>query len=144
MNYPMRGRPRALIALALSLAIYAVPIVSAHWMGLFGPTLASELTSDRPAQWIAADVALALAAQAVLGVLAWIALGWGRLPGVVVLILTWLPAVYAVNVAYMVRIPAMFLIEVDSLRSTVPQLLHCIRALAELHFRIATTVDRRP
>lgn len=114
----MRGRARALTALALSLAIYAVPIVSAHWMGLFGPALASELTSDRPAPWIATDVALALAGQAAFGALTWIALGWGRLTGVAVVILAWLPAVHAVNVAYMVRIPAMFLIEADGTPDT--------------------------
>jgi hypothetical protein len=45
----LRGRPRALAALVLSPAIDAVPIVSAHWPGLFGPTLISELGSDRPA-----------------------------------------------------------------------------------------------
>ena len=109
----MRGRTRALTALALSLPIYAVPIVSAHWLGLFGPTLVAELTSDRAATWIAADWALALVAQASLGTLAWIALGWGRLAGIVVLILACVPTVYAVNAAYMAGIPALFLIEAD-------------------------------
>ena len=84
----MRGRARALTALALSLAIYAVPIVSAHWLGFFGPTLVAELGSDRPANWIAADVALALGAQSRPRCgLAWLALGWGRLAGIIALIL---------------------------------------------------------
>ena len=109
----MRGRARALTARALSLAIYAVPIVSAHWLGLFGPTVISELGSDRSTSWIAADVALALGAQAILGGVVWVALGWGRLAGAVTLILAVIPAVYAVNVAYMVTVPSMFLIEDD-------------------------------
>ena len=33
----MDGCGRALTALAFSPAIYAVPIVSAHWLGLLGP-----------------------------------------------------------------------------------------------------------
>ena len=109
----MRGRARALTALALSLAIYAVPVVSAHWFNLFGPALVAELASDRPVPWIATDWALALVAQAALGGLAWIALGWGRLVAVAVLILACVPAVYAVNAAYMAGIPAFFLIEAD-------------------------------
>jgi len=121
----MRGRPRALTALVLSLAIYAVPIVSAHWLGLFGPTLISELGSDRPANWIAADVALALGAQSVLAALAWLALGWGRLAGSITLILAVVPAVYAVNVAYMVTIPARFLIEDDTTPDTADLPVAC-------------------
>lgn len=109
----MDGRGRALTALAFSLAIYAVPIVSAHWLGLLGPTVISELGSDRSTSWIAADVALALGAQAALGAVVWLALGWGRLAGAITLILAVIPAVYAVNVAYMVTIPSMFLIEDD-------------------------------
>jgi hypothetical protein len=109
----MRGRSRALAALILSLAVYAVPIVSAHWAGLLGPTLVSELGSDRPSDWIAADVAMAVVAQIVLGGVAWLALRWGRLACAIVMILACVPMVYAVNVAYMVSIPSMFLIEDD-------------------------------
>ena len=114
----MDGRGRALTALAFSLAIYAVPIVSAHWLGLLGPTVISELGSDRSTSWIAADVALALGAQAALGAVVWLALGWGRLAGAITLILAVIPAVYAVNVAYMVTIPSMFLIEDDTTPDT--------------------------
>ena len=109
----MDGRGRALTALAFSLAIYAGPIVSAHWLGLIGPTVISELGSDRSTSWIAADIALALGAQAVLGAVVWLALGCGRLAGAITLILASIPAVYAVNVAYMVTVPSMFLIEDD-------------------------------
>jgi hypothetical protein len=121
----MRGRSRALTALALSLAIYAVPIVSAHWLGLLGPTLVAELGSDRPANWIAADVSMALGAQAVLATATWVALGWGRLAGVIALMLAAVPAVYAVNVAYMVAIPARFLIEDDTTPDTADLPLAC-------------------
>jgi hypothetical protein len=114
----MRGRSRALTALALSLAIYAVPIVSADSLGLLGPTLVAELGSDRQADWIAADVSLALGAQAVLASATWVALGWGRRAGVIALMLAAMPAAYAVNVAYMVTVPARFLIEDDTTPDT--------------------------
>jgi hypothetical protein len=106
-------RSRALAALIVSLAVYAVPIVSAHWVGLLGPTLVSELGSERPADWIAADVAMAVVAQIVLGGVAWLALRWGRLACAAVMIVACVPLVYCVNVAYMVSIPSMFLIEDD-------------------------------
>lgn len=77
-----------------------------------------ELGSDRSTSWIAADVALALGAQAVLGAVVWVALGWGRLAAAITLILAVIPAVYAVNVAYMATIPSMFLIEDDTTPDT--------------------------
>src|SRR5687768_11048745 len=114
----MRGRPRALTALALSLAVYAIPIVWAHRLGFLGPTLVAELRSDRPATWIAADMSLALAAQAILAAATWLALGWGRRAGVVAMVIAVVPAIYGVNVAYMGTIPAMFLIEDDTTPDT--------------------------
>lgn len=121
----MRGRSRALAALALSLAVYAVPIASAHWVGLLGPTLVSELGSDRRSDWIAADFAMAVVAQIVLGAVAWLALGWGRLVCAVVLILACLPMAYAVNVAYMISIPSRFLIEDDDTPDTAVLPIAC-------------------
>jgi hypothetical protein len=121
----MRGRSRALAALALSLAIYAVPFTTAHWVGIFGAALVTELGSGREPAWIATDVGLGLAGQAVLGGLAWIGLGWGRAAGVGLMLLGWLPAVYAVNVAYVAGIPALFLIENDSTPDTADLPVAC-------------------
>ena len=97
MDVLVRSRP-----LALSLAVYAIPIVSAHSLGLLGPTLVAELRSDRPASWIAADMSLAVGAQAVLAAATWVALGWGPLAGVIALMLATVATVYAMNLAYMV------------------------------------------
>ena len=142
----MRGRSRAIAALILSLAVYAVPIVSAHWAGLLGPTLVSELGSDRPSDWIAADVAMAFVAQIVLGGVAWLALRWGRLACAVVMVLACVPLVYAVNVAYMVGIPSMFLIEDDDTPDTAALPVACALPdvwLMPVPSGITRTIDAR-
>jgi len=57
------SRNRLTIALTLSFSIYLVPVLTAHWIGLFGLALSQELFQDREPAWKAADVALALILQ---------------------------------------------------------------------------------
>ena len=64
-------RTRLLSALALSSTIYLVPVVTAHWIDLFGLILGQELLRDREVAWKAADVALALIVQASLFACVW-------------------------------------------------------------------------
>jgi hypothetical protein len=109
----MRGRRRLLVAIAASCAVYAVPIVTAHFADLFGLSLARELSSARPPAWIAADVALAAAVQLAWGVVVWLALGFGAGGGILAFMLAAVPAAWAVNLAYQVGIPELFLIETD-------------------------------
>ena len=60
----MPTRKRLIAALTLSSTIYLVPVVTAHWIDLFGLVLGHELFRDREPAWKAADVALALIVQA--------------------------------------------------------------------------------
>src|SRR5262245_22276592 len=101
----MQGRRRLLVALAASCAVYAVPIVTAHFGDLFGLSLVKELSSDRTAAWIAADVALAAAVQTAWGLVVWLGLGFGVGAGILAFMLAAVPAVYTVNLAYLVEIP---------------------------------------
>jgi hypothetical protein len=109
----MDGRRRLLVAIAASFAVYAVPIVTVHFGDLFGLSLIRELSSDRAAGWIATDMALALAVQAAWGLLVWLGLRFGIGGGILTFVLAALPAMYAVNAAYLVKIPELFLIEED-------------------------------
>jgi hypothetical protein len=127
----MRERRRLLIAIAASCAVYAVPIVTAHFADLFGLSLIKELASDRTAAWIAADVALAAAVQTAWGLVVWVALGFGLGAGLLAFVLGAVPAVWAVNVGYQVRIPELFLIEEDATPDT-SVLTEACSAAAEL------------
>jgi hypothetical protein len=110
----MRGRRRLLVAIAASCAVYAVPVVTVHFGDLFGLSLLREFRSDRAASWVAADVALAVTVQATWALVLWLALGVGWAAGVLAFFVAAVPATYAVNVAYLVRIPELFLIEEDA------------------------------
>jgi hypothetical protein len=110
----MRGRRRLLVAIVASCAVYAVPVVTVHSGDLFGLSLVRELWSDRSVAWMAADVVLAAAVQAVWGLVVWLGLAFGVAPGILAFTLAAVPAVYAVNVAYLVKIPETFLIEEDT------------------------------
>ncbi len=127
----MHGRRRLLTAIAASCAVYAVPVVTVHWGDLFGLSLVRELSSDREAAWIAADVALAAAVQAVWGLVVWLGLGFGVGAGILAFMLAAVPAVYAVNVAYLAKIPEVFLIEQDATPDSGPLVQAC-SAAAEL------------
>jgi hypothetical protein len=107
--------PRQSIALALvaSLGVYVTPLVGPHTIELLGPGLFGELTapSHEPA-WIAANFAVALAAQAILGLAALWAFAeprrrWPMVP------LTFFAIVFTLPSIYLVVIPVRFLIEPD-------------------------------
>jgi hypothetical protein len=127
----MRGRRRLLVAIAASCAVYAVPIVTVHFADLFGLSLVKELSSNRAAAWVVADVALAAAIQAAWGLVVWLALGFGVGAGILAFMLAAVPAMYAVNVAYLVAIPERFLIEEDATPDSGP-LAEACNASAEL------------
>jgi len=113
----MHGRRRLLVAIAASCAVYAVPVVTAHFSDLFGLSLLREFGSDRPAPWVAADVAFAVTVQAVWALVLWLALGVGWGAGVLAFLIASVPVTYAVNVAYLVKIPEIFLIEEDATKA---------------------------
>ena len=50
----------------LSFSVYVLPVVTPHWIDLFGLALGRELFGEREVAWKAADVALAVMLQAVL------------------------------------------------------------------------------
>ena len=116
----MTGPRRALAALAGSFAVYLTPLVGPHAAWLLGERLWREIARGGPGrgapdpQWIATDVAVALAAQ-----LLWLALvfwflgrpGWRR---GLVLVAPIVPAVVALNSLYMIAIPTRFLLEADT------------------------------
>src|SRR5262245_48672674 len=112
----MIGSPqrRRWLAFLGSFAVYLVPLVGPHAVWLLGESLLRELSapSNRDLWWLAANVALALAAQAVVGiVLFWLFAGtWRRL----LLLPIGVPIVWlALSAAYLITIPSWFLIEGD-------------------------------
>jgi hypothetical protein len=127
----MPARRRLLVALGASCAVYAVPVVTAHFGDLFGLSLLRELRSQRSGAWIGADVALAFIVQAVWATVVWLALGAGRAAAVLAFVIAAVPATYTVNVAYLVRIPELFLIEEDATADSAAWPEAC-RASAEL------------
>jgi hypothetical protein len=141
----MQGRRRLLAAIAASCAVYALPIVTAHFGDLFGLSLVRELSSDRTSAWVLADVALAAAVQAAWGLVVWLGLRFGVGAGILAFMLAAVPAVYAVNVAYLVKIPEVFLIEEDATPDS-GTLAEACTAAAELSAApggIARALDRR-
>lgn len=104
---------RRWIALAGSFAVYLIPLVGPHAFWLLGEWLFNRPSSSRNAQWLAADVALALVAQIIVALL----LAWS-FHGSRVRLLVWVPTipmlVAAMNAAYLVAIPSYFLIEPDT------------------------------
>lgn len=109
-----RVRPRTWFPLVGSFAVYLVPLVGPHAAWLLGEYVFQELTraSDREPWWLVADLALALATQAVVFLL----LAWS-VRGSALRWLTWIPVVpmllAGLNAAYLVTIPSYFLIEPD-------------------------------
>jgi hypothetical protein len=106
-------RKRSIIALILSFGIYLVPVLTAHWIDLFGLTLGRELLHDRELAWKTADIALALILQALLFGCVWFVVprSTGLAVGVTLLLL--IPGTMTVNFAYLYAIPSYFLIERD-------------------------------
>lgn len=110
-NVPVRRR--LIAALALSFSIYLVPVITAHWIDLFGLAIGRELLRDREAAWKAADVAFALSLQAILFAGVWWVIPRSKAAAVGVTVLLLIPGAMAVNVAYLYAIPSYFLIEAD-------------------------------
>ncbi len=111
---------RAAAALVLSFAVYLVPLVGPHDGWLLGTVILRELggaLSGRAARdlgWVATDLGVALAAQAVFGLLLWWFVGrpgWRRGLAVVAPVF---PAIILLNHAFLVAVPMRFLIEPDT------------------------------
>jgi hypothetical protein len=111
-------RKRLLFALTLSFTIYLVPVVTAHWIDLFGLVLGHELFRDRELAWKAADVAAALMLQAALFACVWWVAPRGKAVAVGVTVLLLIPGAMALNFAYLYAIPSYFLIEGDTTPDT--------------------------
>ena len=109
---------RLITALALSCSIYLVPVVSAHWIDLFGLALGRELFRDREPAWKAADVALALILQVIVFACAWWVVPRSRAVAAGLTVMLLIPGALAVNFAYMYAIPSYFLIEHDTAPDT--------------------------
>jgi hypothetical protein len=95
--------------------VYLAPLVTAHWIDLFGIVLARELAaSGREPAWKAADFGLAVLLQGATYVaVRWTAARstmWAVAAGALALV----PLTLAINAAYLYTIPAYFLIESDA------------------------------
>jgi hypothetical protein len=108
-----------------SFAVYLVPLAGPHAVWLLGESLLQELSAaDRESLWRIADVALALTAQAALGLM----LAWS-LRGSRLRLLAWIPAIplllAGLNMAYLAVIPSHFLIESDTAPEVTNWKEHC-------------------
>ncbi|PWT83330.1 MAG: hypothetical protein C5B57_07005 [Blastocatellia bacterium] len=104
-----------LIASIGSFVVYLAPLIGPHAVWLFGESLVHELSGrvHHEAVWIAADLALALAAQTTAGLVLLWSLG-GRLVRLVVLVFC-VPVLYVtLATTYLIAIPSHFLIEPDT------------------------------
>jgi hypothetical protein len=119
-------RKRLLSALVLSSTIYLVPILTAHWIDLFGPVLGHELFRDRELAWKAADVALALIVQALVFACVWWMVPRSKAVAVGVTALLLIPSAMALNFAYLYAIPSYFLIERDTTPDTSAWREECV------------------
>jgi hypothetical protein len=113
-----------------SFGVYAIPLVGPHAAWLLGESLLQGFGSNRQIAWMATNVAVAVAAQVLAGVVLYWSLGggWARK-------MAWLgviPLTAALNVAYMSAIPAFFLIEADTAAERNPWTEHCFVRGAEL------------
>jgi len=142
----VRTQRRLITALVLSCCVYLVPIVTAHWIDLFGRVLGQELLSDREAAWKAADLALALIVQAVLFAGVWWVVPRSRAAAVGVTVLLLIPGAMALNFAYLYAIPSYFLIESDTTPDTSTWMEECAVEGFSLHpvrAGISRALDRR-
>jgi hypothetical protein len=114
---------RRWISIVGSFLVYLVPLVGPHAVWLFGEAMVASAGGERPPRWMAADIALALTAQLLVGVVLFWSLGggWARK-------LTWLgivPLSTALNVAYLLMIPSVFLIDADTAPALNTWAEHC-------------------
>jgi hypothetical protein len=121
---------RRWIAAIGSFGVYAIPLVGPHAAWLLGASLRQGFGANPQVAWMATHLAVAVAAQVLVGIVLYWSLGggWGRK-------MAWLgiiPLTAALNVAYMSAIPALFLIEADSAAERNPWAEHCFVRGAEL------------
>ena len=102
----------------LSFSVYVLPVVTPHWIDLFGLALGRELFGEREVAWKAADVALAVMLQAVLFACAWWIVPRRVFAAVGMTLLLLVPATAGLNIAYLSAIPSHFLIEPDTTPDT--------------------------
>lgn len=127
MAQPTRRRWIAAIG---SFGVYAIPLVGPHAAWFLGESLLQGFGSNPQIAWMATNVAVAVAAQVLAGVVLYWSLGGGWVRK-----MAWLgviPLTAALNVAYMSAIPAFFLIEADTAAERNPWTEHCFVRGAEL------------
>lgn len=114
---------RRWVALVGSLGVYFIPLVGPHGVWFVGASLVASVRGELRPAWVAAYVAVALAAQIAAGLALYWSLGgsWARK----IIWLGIIPLAIALNVVYLSALPAFFLIEADtaSERNTWPE--HC-------------------
>jgi hypothetical protein len=121
---------RRWIAAIGSFGVYAVPLVGPHAAWFLGESLLQGFGSNPQIAWMVTNVAVAIAAQVLAGVVLYWSLGGGWVRK-----MAWLgvvPLTAALNVAYMSAIPAFFLIEADTAAERNPWTEHCFVRGAEL------------
>ena len=114
---------RRWIAAIGSFGVYAIPLVGPHAAWFLGESLLQGFGSSPQIAWMATNVAVAVAAQVLAGVVLFWSLGGGWVRKT-----AWLgviPLTAALNVAYMSAIPAFFLIEADSAAERNPWTEKC-------------------
>jgi hypothetical protein len=124
-----------------SFGVYAIPLVGPHAAWLLGGSLLQGLQSNRQIAWVATDVAVAVTAQVLSGIVLYWSFGGGWARKV-----AWLgviPLAAVLNVAYLSAIPAVFLIEPDTAAERNPWTEHCFVRGAELR-PIRTPVTQAP
>lgn len=116
----MQGRRRWAWAVGLSFGVYAIPLVTAHWLAILGERLIQGFFSGRQPAWIALDSLFALALQGVLFALAWLLGRRGVGIAIAGCAFALIPMTWVANLAYMVTIPSVFLIETDEAPDRTP------------------------
>ncbi len=122
-----RNRKALRKALIASFAVYLLPIFTVHVLFVWGWAIGAELLagkSGREALWLAADAGLAVALQALAFVLFyWVFSGraWRWLALFPAVPAFWL----ALNGAYLIALPGLFLIEAETARETGDWALAC-------------------
>jgi hypothetical protein len=127
---------RGAAALAASFAVYLSPLVGPHAAWLLGEYLFGELAHGgrgRAPAWLATDVAVAVAVQALIAFLLWWMLGLARAMRFALLLALVPVAVVAIEWLYLIAIPSYFLIDREVAPERAPLAEDCFlpdRALA--------------
>jgi hypothetical protein len=118
--------------------VYAIPLVGPHAAWFLGESLLQGFSNTPQIAWMATNVAVAVAAQVLAGVVLYWSLGggWARK----IALLGVIPLAAALNVAYLSAIPAVFLIEADTAAELNAWTEHCFVRGAELrHIQTSVT-----